>query len=88
MARNYSALLFCRSTVRSDLALHQCWNEPVQVDLPRHRGPSIRLCQIAPRREFAKGIEICLSRPAKISLLIIGFIALFDSACAPVENTM
>lgn len=41
-----SALIVCRASFGSYLALCQCWHESVQVNLPWHRRPIFRFCTI------------------------------------------
>ena len=48
--------LFVRgATLGSYAAVHQCWNESVQVDFPWNRGSPVRFCTAQARCEFPKG---------------------------------
>lgn len=78
-----SPLLGCCASVRSYSSLHQCWYEPVQVHLPRHRGPAVRLCKVAQCCQFAKGRQ-CLDIFCDEHLAL----TLLSSVSVPVANIM
>ena len=51
----YSTLILCRTAFRSHSPIRQCWNEPVQIHIPRYRRPFFRLCAAQACGEFPEG---------------------------------
>lgn len=62
-----SALLICRTTLRSYFTLRQCWHEPVQVHIPRNRRPFVGFCSTQACGQFAKGGHVILLKRAMVN---------------------